>query len=272
MLTNSKTASGDPQASPEDGSQKKSAKQFTYDLFAWLNEIKADADLPPSAFKVAFEIGQYINRKTGDAWPSSERIGSGIAMSQATVITMVRKLVASGYLDLEPGRPGRGHSHRYRMVLKPQQAKVSRKPKNSAKTSGSSRENLRIVQIKPQPADKNHLKNHLENHTGAASPPPPVPVDRDVPITERDRAYGALYRALLQAYPEHHGISSDSECRAIFYHLLDTGHDEDKIIDGAFDYADQCREIAPKNVKPLIYYLRVKGWQQENLHLLQPVH
>ena len=89
--------------------------------------------------------------------------------------------------------------------------------------------------------------------------------------TQRDRAYGALYSALLQAYPEHLGISSDSECRAIFYHLLDTGHDEDKIIDGAFDYADQCREIAPQNVRPLIYYLRVKGWQEENHHLLQPV-
>ncbi len=45
-------------------------------LFAWLNQVKADGALPPSAFKVAFELGQWIN---GDAflkdgvliaWPS----------------------------------------------------------------------------------------------------------------------------------------------------------------------------------------------------------
>jgi hypothetical protein len=60
-------------------------------------------------------------------------------------------------------------------------------------------------------------------------------------------------------------------CRAIFNQLLDAGFDGDNIIDGAMDYSDRCRGTDPKNVRPLIYYLRVKGWQQENHHLL-PAH
>ena len=95
---------------------------FTRDLFAWLNQVKADEGTPPSAFKVAFEIGQYLNRGTGEAWPSAERIAKGIAMSKATVIAMVRLLEARGHLAVEPGSQGRGHSHRYRMSLKRQPA------------------------------------------------------------------------------------------------------------------------------------------------------
>jgi hypothetical protein len=98
-----------------------------------------------------------------------------------------------------------------------------------------------------------------------------VPVDIPVPDAERARVCAALYRALLQAYPKYLGNCSDRECRAIFNQLLDAGFDGDNIIDGAMDYSDRCRGTDPKNVRPLIYYLRVKGWQQENHHLL-PAH
>ena len=77
------------QNTPTAGNAQARSNNFTRDLFAWLNQVKADSDLPPSAFKVAFEIGQYINRKSGEAWPSTGTIGKGIAMSKATVIDMI---------------------------------------------------------------------------------------------------------------------------------------------------------------------------------------
>src|SRR4029078_7818009 len=107
----------------------KSAKQHARDLFAWLDQIALDNDLPSSAFKVAYVIGQHINRQTGEAFPGSDRIAARIAMSQATVIEMVRKLDANGHPGVDQGRAGRGHANRYRMILKPQPAEVSGSPK-----------------------------------------------------------------------------------------------------------------------------------------------
>jgi hypothetical protein len=71
-------------------------------LFAWLNQVKADCALPASAFKVAFELGQWIN---GDAfvkdgaliaWPSLATIGAAISMSERTARDMVKRLETRG--------------------------------------------------------------------------------------------------------------------------------------------------------------------------------
>jgi hypothetical protein len=145
------------------------------------------------------------------------------------------------------------------MVLKPQQAKVSRKAKMSAKTSGSRRENLRIVQIKPQPADMNYLKNHLGNHTGAASPPPPVRVDIPVPDNERERAYGALW----QVYPYHPNPAdreSEPDARQVFNQLLDDGVDPEEITTAAAAYAERCIGLKKSSIDFMVYWLRHKDW------------
>jgi hypothetical protein len=41
-------------------------------LFVWLDQVKADPELSPVAFMVAYEIGQHFDhRHGGTAWPSS---------------------------------------------------------------------------------------------------------------------------------------------------------------------------------------------------------
>jgi hypothetical protein len=277
-VRNSKPSADDLQPSPDVVDEKRSPKQFTIELFAWLNRIKADADLPPSAFKVAFEIGQYFNRTTGEAWPSTETIGRGIAMSQATVINMAGRLAAAGHLHIEPGRPGRGHSNRYRMlekptkfhVTKPQRAEVSK----TGKTSGSATENLRTEQIKPQPADmnhkKNHKKNHQSNHQGAALRAA-SPVDRDVTpvtaVTAEDKA--RAFSALVELYPKQPSNGDGSHCRELLNRLIDAGGvDLEDMLDGAALHAGDC-ERKREQPKPLSYFLKVEGWKWENYHLMR---
>ena len=86
-------------------------------LFDWLNRVKADAELSPVAFMVAFEIGQHFNsRHGGAAWPGLETIARSIGVGKTTVIRTVRQLRERGHLTVEPGRAGRGHSNRYRMA------------------------------------------------------------------------------------------------------------------------------------------------------------
>jgi hypothetical protein len=100
---------------------------FTRDLFAWLNQVKADADLPASAFKVAFELGQHANRKrfgeTGHltAWPSLETIAAGIGMSPRTARGMARRLAEAGHVEVKTGH-GPGHPSTYTLCKNRQPA------------------------------------------------------------------------------------------------------------------------------------------------------
>ncbi|MGY3605141.1 MULTISPECIES: hypothetical protein [unclassified Bradyrhizobium] len=90
-------------------------------LFDWLNQVKRDRDLPASAFKVAFELGQWINGETFErdgslvAWPSLETVGAAV-MSERTARDMVKRLQQRGHLDIKIGR-GPGHPSRYTLKL-----------------------------------------------------------------------------------------------------------------------------------------------------------
>ncbi|WP_127524660.1 helix-turn-helix domain-containing protein [Mesorhizobium sp. Z1-4] len=119
-------------AFPEPG---RNPDAFTRDLFAWLNQVKADAELPASAFKVAFELGQHANRaqfrKTGKlvAWPSLTTIAGGIGMSERTVRDMAQRL-AKRHLAVAIGR-GPGNPSIYTMTTEnrqPAAAYGERKP------------------------------------------------------------------------------------------------------------------------------------------------
>jgi hypothetical protein len=87
-------------------------------LFAWLNRVKRDGSLPASAFKVAFELGQWINGDIFEreaalvAWPSLETLGAAIKMSERTARDMVKRLQLRGHLSIKVGH-GPGHPSRY---------------------------------------------------------------------------------------------------------------------------------------------------------------
>ena len=123
--TTAREAQEQPSTAPE-----KSAREFTGDIFRWLDQVAFDPDLPPSAFKIAYVIAEHVNRQSGEAWPSSRTIAKACALSQPTVIELVPKLVANGHLALEPGRAGRGHSHRYRLIPKDRPVDHSRSIKD----------------------------------------------------------------------------------------------------------------------------------------------
>jgi hypothetical protein len=98
-----------------------SSKEFSAQIFAWLNHVKADHEMPCSAFLVAFELCQHFNEdKDGEAWPGCNTIAKAIGKSEATVIAMVRLLSQRGHHRVDWGKPGRGYSNHYRMILKPE--------------------------------------------------------------------------------------------------------------------------------------------------------
>jgi hypothetical protein len=127
--------------------------QATCKHFQWLNQIKADRELLPSAFIIAFEIGQHFNRKRGGAaWPSYLTIANAVGLDEATVVRLVRRLHQRGHIKIEPGKRGRGHPNRYFMVVqKPARAQVSQKIKPASEP------------LKPAPTQENLLEPLMGN-------------------------------------------------------------------------------------------------------------
>jgi hypothetical protein len=74
---------------------------FTSQIFAFLRQVFADKALHPTAFKLAFAISQYVNRKTRKAWPELPTLASAAGISKRTVIRLIEGLEANGHL---PGR------------------------------------------------------------------------------------------------------------------------------------------------------------------------
>ena len=87
--------------------------------FLWLDQVKADDELPRSAFVVAFELMQGFNAKYGGAaWKSIETLATDTGLSEPSIVRITRQLVNHGHLKVDPGKGGRGHSNRYFMVQK----------------------------------------------------------------------------------------------------------------------------------------------------------
>jgi len=140
-------------------------------VFAWLNQVKRDRDL--TGFVIAFEIAQHINHSTGEGYPSVRTIAKNLGLSRSTVIDAVDRLETRGHLAIERGTQGRGHSHRYRMIVKGRPAdlletekgrradlfeSVEKVAQPTAKRSASRTEKVAQPEIKGRPADQNHLR------------------------------------------------------------------------------------------------------------------
>lgn len=90
---------------------------FTANKFRWLDQVAADKSVAPLAFKLAYIVATYINRETGDAWPSQETLAASLGIGVRAVRNASGQLVDAGHVSVMVTR-GRGHSNRYRAVLK----------------------------------------------------------------------------------------------------------------------------------------------------------
>jgi hypothetical protein len=91
---------------------------FTRLLFVWLEQVEGDSELPASAFKVAFRVGQRFDRDTLACFPGLQHIADKTKLRKETVSDGIARLAARGHLAVTPGSKGRGHSNRYEMIIK----------------------------------------------------------------------------------------------------------------------------------------------------------
>jgi DNA-binding transcriptional regulator YhcF (GntR family) len=137
-------------------------------VFAWLNQIKRDREVPAGGFKVAFEIAQHISHISGQGFPGMDRVAENIGFAESTVRKAVDQLEALGHLDIERGR-GRGNSHRYRMIIKPHVDAVLEavKPHVDAVLEGAQNRTQRVH--KTAPGENKTAPGGQENRTQPAA-------------------------------------------------------------------------------------------------------
>jgi Helix-turn-helix domain len=256
-------------------SNPRRARNRTRDLFLWLNAVKADRELPPSAFLVAYEIGQHFNsRHGGAAWPGLETIAASIGLDKATVIRAVKRLRQRGHLLVEPGRSGRGHSNRYRMPPAGKIKGAAAHLSEPAKGAPAPRVKGALVSLKGAPAHLNHLEPskcgeakgspHRErvvalratDPPGALAPDGGAPEEKTsgLPSKQDSEIFAGLWALWARPW-----LDDEAEASRAFIKATSAGADPADIIAGAQAWVDA---VVPRFRKPLEKWLAAHGWEK----------
>lgn len=161
-----------PSTKPPSTKFRRQSPELMRQRFLWLDQVLIDPELPASAFKVAYRIGQGFNDRDfdGKAYEACVKIATAIGMSEKTVITMARRLHARGHLRVEWGRQGSGHPNNYWLILKPASAQVSDeeiKPASTPRKPASGKIKPASTPIKPAPTQESHSTSQRKSHGGS---------------------------------------------------------------------------------------------------------
>lgn len=230
---------------------------FTRDLFAWLNRLALDREVSPLAFRLAFVIGQHINRKTGDAWPSQQTLADAIGATDRTVRTLVDQLAGQGHLVVAPGR-GPRNPNRYRLAENRKPASAfsidetgSQLPLSDGKTGNLAHENRKPasgINRKPtsyKPSEGNHLKEPSERKTLAGKHP----------------SIADAFEEYWNAYPKH--AAKEAARKAFASVLKKKLATAAELIAGAERYAEERRGQDPQYTKHPATWLHGGCWADE---------
>jgi hypothetical protein len=90
---------------------------FTANRLRWIEQVLTDSQITPFARVVgAIVATRYLNRETGEAWPSHDRLGRDCGGTPEGVRKAILALEGRGYLAVERSK-GRS-SNRYRLLIR----------------------------------------------------------------------------------------------------------------------------------------------------------
>ncbi len=161
------------------------ADTFTRDLFAWLNRINDDVETAAAEFRVAYVIGQHLNRKTRTAWPTLQTLANILQTNERVIRRAVAALVARGHLAVTVQR-GRHKPNIYRPIIKGEDNRTlesgfrSGKPDTGVRFSNA--ENRTSEDRKPDIFDR---KTGLRSPTEPSDEPSDEPSEGAAPPQKR---------------------------------------------------------------------------------------
>ena len=113
--------------------------------FLWLEQVCADPELTPLAFKLAYYVlANLINEREGFAWPSIGHLAAKCRVTENGVKKVIRRLTEWGHLSVECGA-GRGRTNRYRWIVKEANARAVADRRNERLTTPCNRKEQRAL-------------------------------------------------------------------------------------------------------------------------------
>ena len=100
--------------SPATRPRNESRALFQQARHRWLAMVARDDTLPPSAYRVAVLIWDWMNVEKGYAWPSFEKIARELRMDRSTAIRAIGALRDRSWLHRTKAR-----SNHYRLSFGP---------------------------------------------------------------------------------------------------------------------------------------------------------
>jgi hypothetical protein len=232
------------------------ADGFTRDKFAWLDRIAGDARVSDRAFRVAYVIAaQFLNRKSGEAWPSQGTLAAACGTNDRRVRDAIRDLVDNGHLTSRRGgrlSGGGGSPNHYEPVFD------RTAPSDQKDASiGHRRPNERLSTGQSELFDR----TNPVISTGRQRPTNPLKEPTEEPSDRYALAGDDGFDAFWQAYPLKKGKGG---ARSVYASVLRAKRaTADELLDGARRYADERRDQPPRYTRHATRWLREESWTDE---------
>ena len=253
--------------------------EFTKRRFLWLDQVSANPDVSSAGFRLAYAISRYINRGTGQAWPTQGTLAKDTRMSRRGVQLCINSLAKHGHLFVVAGK-GRGLRSTYEMIIhtpddeekanygSPYEEKkgerqcafsgVEKANETHEKANGATKKGER-------PFAQNSLKEpfdelfEIESISPALKSTPPVGSKSSLPSKEKS-SFDEAFESLWRAFPKR--IARPAARRA-WDAAIRHGADPQHIIAGALRYAAERTGQDPKFTKHPATWLNNECWLDE---------
>lgn len=249
---------------------------FAREKFGWLDQVRADAELTPLAFMLAYVLANLVNEREGYAWPSVARLASECRVTERAVQKVIQRLMERGHLRVEKGL-GRGQTNHYHWRIQTSLMSGAHCPIPETSNQPRFSSDLEVPTLSQPAPIKRRMEVHPSpvervNHSSQKDEPPFQKGRTTVhPTLFKESIYDPIYRLSKQrnvlsapagfedfwlVYPKQ--VARTDAVRAFAHAVRDTPANE--IIRGAMRYADERRGEDPRFTKHPATWLSKGCW------------
>jgi biotin operon repressor len=235
---------------------------FAAQKAAWIGRILLDQNITHLSFRVAVLIGRYLNRTSGDAWPSQRRLAAELGVTTRAIQLCLDGLVAAGYLNVKVSK-GRGHTNRYRPIFETGNTNHSSPIDGQKGEPGFAIIPSKIRTGEPENTNGGALKHErpfVQNSSKRTLSKRTVSKNEGKSLTMTDQSRSD-FEAFWHAYPKK---VDKLRAEKLFANLLKSKRASvEQLIAGANRYATERAGQDPTYTKHASTWLNAGGWLDE---------
>jgi hypothetical protein len=237
-------------------------RRRTADKFRWLDQVGADHSLTPLCFRLAYAISTYVNRTTGDAWPSQPRLAADCNATDRAIRDAITRLRDRGHMEVT-GKGGRGKTSRFRPVI----MSAEKRKDTSTLLPAKAEEDFRVIPPKP---GRKRLKTRKKMTDKRGSLLPTIPLIEPIEETIEGKSLEMInqteliqsdFEAWYRQYPRKVGKLKAEKIYAGIIKSKKASADE--LLVGARRYATERAGQDPTYTRHPTTWLNAGGWLDE---------